>query len=295
MIPDTAGASAGTPAAGTSTASGRLPDGDPAGLIAAAATALAGISGTAREDGMDTAAALAAITAARELAAGLEHGELAFIDAARSGGATWSRIAIAMGARSRQTAQKRHADLARRHRCPPAVDITAPGGPVQKETGHDDRPAAGNPPARARARNPAPDRGNGPPAGPDVPAPAADASIPPARTARSQRKQPLPAITEEIIREGTHKLARAPDHRETRSWHVIVSGTRVGLVRPTWRGERGRPGWEAAGHAGLTLPPAGTGRITSAGNARTRDAAAASLLHALQRQQANERKHKRRR
>ncbi|HVB44853.1 MAG TPA: hypothetical protein VNF47_19410 [Streptosporangiaceae bacterium] len=244
---------------------------------------------------MDTAAALAAITAARELAAGLEHGELAFIDAARSGGATWSQIASAMGARNRQTAQKRHADLARRRTCPPAVDIPAPAGPFQQETGHDDGPAAGDSPARAWARNPTPDSGNGLPAAPDVPPPAADAGIAPTRTARSQQKQCLPTITDEIIREGIYELARAPDHRETRSWHVIVSGTRVGLVRPTWRGERGRPGWEAADNAGVTLPPAGIGRITSAGNARTRDAAAVSLLHALQRQQANESKHKRRR
>jgi hypothetical protein len=34
------------------------------------------------------------------------------IEAARDGGATWSRIATAMDARNRQTAQKRHADLA---------------------------------------------------------------------------------------------------------------------------------------------------------------------------------------
>jgi Luciferase-like monooxygenase len=45
-------------------------------------------------------------------AAELERSELALIEAARDGGATWSRIATAMDARNRQTAQKRHADLA---------------------------------------------------------------------------------------------------------------------------------------------------------------------------------------
>ncbi len=96
MPPDSATANARTRAASTSTTGGRQPDGehpghqdkDPAASLTAAATALAGISGTAREDGMDTAAALAAITAARKLAAELEHGELAFIEAARGGGAT---------------------------------------------------------------------------------------------------------------------------------------------------------------------------------------------------------------
>ena len=46
------------------------------------------------------------------LAAELERSELALIEAARDGGATWSRTATAMDARNQQTAQKRHADLA---------------------------------------------------------------------------------------------------------------------------------------------------------------------------------------
>jgi hypothetical protein len=293
MTTDIARANAGTPAASTSTNGGRHPDGQrpgprdngPAGTLATATAALAAISGMALKGAMDTAGALAAITAARELAAGLEHGELAFIDAARADGATWSQIAAAMGARNRQTAQKRHADLERRCPRPPAAGIPAPAALVQQEAGHDDGPAAQDPPARARARK----------AAPDVPPPAADASSPPTRTARSQRKQSVPTITDEIIREGIYELVRAPEHRETRTWHVLVSGTRVGLIRPTWRGERGRPGWEAADNTGLTLPAAGIGRITSGGNARTRDAAAVSLLHALQHQQANERRNKRRR
>jgi hypothetical protein len=301
MLPHTADANAGTRAASTSTISGHLPDGDPghqaddpAGLIASAAAALASISSTAREGGTDTATALAAITAARELAAELEHGELALIEAARGSGATWSQIAAAMGARNRQTAQKRHADLARRCPRPPSVDTPPPPEPRQRETGHDDRPASTsgprNSPAPARAGNTAPDRGKDRPRAATGQAPAS--SAPPGR---SQRKQALPTITNAIITESQYELVRAPGYRETRTWHVMVADTRVGMVRPTWRGERNHPGWEAADNAGLALPPTGIGRITTAGNARTRDAAAVSLLHALQRQQENNRKRKPRR
>jgi hypothetical protein len=262
--------------------------------LAAASAALASVGDTARQGGMGTSAALAAITAARNLAAELEHDELAFIDAARSDGATWSQIAAAMGARNRQTAQKRRADLERRCPRPPSVDIPAPAGPVREKTGHGDGPSPGDLAARAPVRKPTPASGNGRPAAPAAPAAQApaDTSAPPVRAATSQRKQSLPVISNEIIREGTYELVRAPEHRETRTWHVLVAGTRIGLVRPTWRGERGRPGWEAADNTGLALPAAGIGRITSGGNARTRDAAAVSLLHALQRQQANERKRK---
>ena len=95
-----------------------------------------------------------------------------------------------------------------------------------------------------------------------------------------------------IIAESQYKLVRAPDHDESRAWHVLVGGKRAGLVRPTWRGERSRPGWEPVDNTGLALPATGIGRTTPAGHARTRDAAAISLLRALQRQQENERKHK---
>jgi len=95
-----------------------------------------------------------------------------------------------------------------------------------------------------------------------------------------------------IIAEGQYELVRAPDYHETRAWHVLVSGKRAGQVRPTWRGERSRPGWEPAGNAGLALPATGICRTTPAGHARTRDAAAVSLLRALQSQQENERKRK---
>ena len=307
MPPDSATANARTPAASTSTTGGRQPGGenpghqgkDTAGALAAATT-LAGISGTAREGSMDAAAALAAITAARKLAAGLEHGELAFIEAARDGGATWSQIAAAMGARNRQTAQKRHADLARRCPRPPSVDRPAPPESWRQETGHDDRPAsssgpgAGNFPGPARAGKPSKAQEEDRPPSPAVPSPAAPdtASSSPAPPARSQRKQFLPTITSAIIGESRYELVRAPGHHETRAWHVLVDGTRVGLVRPTWRGERSRPGWEPVDNTGLALPATGIGRVTPAGNARTRDAAAVSLLRALQRQQENERTRK---
>jgi hypothetical protein len=51
------------------------------------------------------AAALASLSAARLLAAELERGELSLIEAARAGGASWSEISAALGARDRQTAQ----------------------------------------------------------------------------------------------------------------------------------------------------------------------------------------------
>ena len=105
----------------------------------------------------------------------------------------------------------------------------------------------------------------------------------------------MPTITSSIIAETQYKLVRAPGHHETRAWHVLVDGTRVGLVRPTWRGERSRPGWEPVDNTGLALPATGIGRVTTAGNARTRDAAAVSLLRALHRQQENEPKRKPRR
>jgi hypothetical protein len=77
--------------------------------LASVAETLAGLTAAARSGGLDDTAALSALAAARGLATELE---LALIEAARDGGATWSRIATAMDARNRQTAQKRHADLA---------------------------------------------------------------------------------------------------------------------------------------------------------------------------------------
>jgi hypothetical protein len=107
--------------------------------------------------------------------------------------------------------------------------------------------------------------------------------------AAARRRPAIPRITNAVIAEGRYQLVRAPDHAETRAWHVLIGGRRAGLVRPTWRGERSRPGWEPVDAAGTALPATGIGRVTAAGNARTRDAAAVSLLRALQRQQEKER------
>jgi hypothetical protein len=65
---------------------------------------------------------------------------------------------------------------------------------------------------------------------------------------------------------------------------VLVGGKRAGLVRPTWLGERGGPGWQPGTNDGTALAVTGTSRVTPAGNARARDAAV-SLLHALHRHQ----------
>ena len=119
-----------------------------------------------------------------------------------------------------------------------------------------------------------------------VPGARRDAGLP----AAPQRRSVVPRITDAIIAEGRYQLVQAPDHAETHAWHVLVGGRLVGLVRPTWRGERSRPGWEPVDTAGTALPATGIGRVTSAGNARTHDAAAVSLLRALQRQQKQERR-----
>ena len=173
-----------------------------------------------------------------------------------------------MGARNRQTAQKRHADLSRRYPRPPAVDTTPPETPGQPGA----RDEAGRL-HRAEARGTCQDAG---------PAPRAALAEPSA----------TPKITPGIIGEGRYELVKAPDHAESRAWHVLVGGQRAGLVRPTWRGERSRHGWEAVDNAGTSLPATGIGRVTAGGNARTRDAAAVSLLRTLQRHQENERKRK---
>jgi hypothetical protein len=86
---------------------------------------LAGLSGSAPA-GAGIAAVLDRLGVARSLAE-IEHAELELIEAARDGGATWAQIAAALGARNRQTAQKRHADLSRRLPRPPAVDIDQSG------------------------------------------------------------------------------------------------------------------------------------------------------------------------
>ena len=250
--------------------------------LASVAETLAGLTAAARAGGLDDTAALTALAAARRIAAELEDSELALIEAARDGGATWIRIAAALGVRNRQTAQKRHADLARRCPRPPSVDTPAvQPGPQAPDARHD---GSSLPEAKAlvsdgalpKSTIQADDHARLPPA--------------PARPATARRRPAIPRITGAIIAEGLYELVRAPDHAETRAWHVLVGGRLAGLVRPTWRGERSRPGWEPVDTAGIALPATGIGRTTPAGNARTRDAAAVTLLRAIQRQQEHERR-----
>ena len=118
-----------------------------AGELASAAETLAGLTAAALGGGLDGTAALTSLTAARLLAAELERSELAFIEAARDGGATWSQIAAAMGTRNRQSAQKRHADLTRRRPRPPIAD-TRPRAPEKDEAPAETWPL---PPAEATA------------------------------------------------------------------------------------------------------------------------------------------------
>jgi len=281
--------------AGASTISGHAGKGQPGtGELAQAAEALAELTPAA----LGGTAALASLGAVRRLAAELERGELALIEAARDNGATWSQISAALGTRNRQTAQKRHADLARRCSRPPSADIPqaqpAPGPPAagpgsqQPETGQpegEDAPANdGQLPGQIQLPL-------GPAADPR-PAPAAAPSQPPSRLAKPRRRTSVPEITNEVIAECLYGLVRAPDYAETRTWLVLVGGRAAGRVRPTWHGERSRQAWEPVDLAGLPLPVKGTGRVTPAGNARTRDAAAVSLLHALQNQQQEDKKGK---
>ncbi len=226
----------------------------------------------------DAATPLAGLAAARAAAACIERAELVLIQAARDGGATWQQIAAALGIKTRTGAQKRHADLSRRWPRPPAEDIVPQTPPPRRPDPAQPAPA----PAAASARDSA---------GPAAPRPAFPA---PAHAARKPgtgtRHPPDPKITPAIIGNGQYDIVKAPGHAESRAWHVLVAGQRAGLVRPTWRGERSRPGWEAITNAGMALPATGTGRITAAGNARTRDAAAVSLLSTLLREQENQRR-----
>jgi hypothetical protein len=255
-------------------------------VLASVAEALAGLTAAARGGSLDDTAALAALAATRTLAAELERSELALIEAARDNGATWTRIAVALGARNRQTAQKRRADLARRCPRPPSVDTPRPQAPDPRHHGSLTE-ALVNESAlpKSTTRPPhAPADGSDP-----VPHAREHARLPPAAQPPARRRPAVPGITSAIIAEGRYELVRAPDHAETRAWHVLVGGRLAGLIRPTWRGERSRPGWEPVDAVGTALPATGIGRTTPAGNARTRDAAAVSLLRALQRQQEQER------
>lgn len=201
--------------------SGKLPGHQVRGaadLLADTTETLAGLIGAARCGGLDTAAALASLTAARHLAADLELGELALIEAARDSGATWSQVAAAMGARNRQTAQKRHAGLSRRYPRPPSVDTAPPQTPCPPEDRHHDGHLH-----RAKATSTCGDAG---------PAPRAALAAP---SATGGKPQATPKITARIIGESRYELIKAPDHAESRAWHVLAGGQRAGLVRPTWQ------------------------------------------------------------
>ena len=89
---------------------------------------------------------------------------------------------------------------------------------------------------------------------------AGHARLPPlaAQSTAARRRPAVPRITSAFIAEGRYELVRAPDHAETRAWHVLVGGRLAGLVRPTWRGERSRPGWEPVDTAGTALPATGS-------------------------------------
>ena len=144
-----------------------------------------------------------------------------------------------MGARNRQTAQKRRADLARRHTRPPEAGAR-PAEPGQDEN---QQPQPARPPAPRQAV----------PQPPAAPAPAGG-------NGRREKKVTTPRITPQVVAEGLYELVKAPDHAETRAWHVLAGGRKAGLVRPTWRGERARPGWEGIDVAGVAVPAIGTGR-----------------------------------
>ncbi|MGH3181482.1 MAG: hypothetical protein ACRDOH_32470 [Streptosporangiaceae bacterium] len=292
------------------------------GELDRAAETLDGLTTAALEGGLDGTASLVSLSAARRLAAELDRVELALIEAARDSGATWGQVAAAMGASNRQTAQKRHADLARRHPRPPTVDIPRPapqpGEDSTSRTPHDPAPSvrdcqktaiypqqeatsgptpsvpgagrdgAGRDGAPGITRDPAPPARRETKSAVKVPRDRSDSRPAPAAPGTG-RRQVTPRITSQIIVEGRYQLVKAPDHAETRTWHVLVSGKKAGMVRPTWRGERSKPGWESIDNTGLALPATSIGRTTAAGNARTRDAAAVSLLQALLRQQEHER------
>jgi hypothetical protein len=134
---------------------------------------LADAVGTAEAGGLDATGSLAALILARASADGLERAELTLMDAARADGATWQQIAAAMGARGRSGAQKRHADLSRRHPRPQPAAVSRPAPEQQPGPGV----------ARPRADAvPAPQEATAPPPGPEhqdeAPAARRDARLP---------------------------------------------------------------------------------------------------------------------
>jgi hypothetical protein len=250
--------------------------------LASVAETLAGLTAAARAGGLDDTAALTALAAARRIAAELEDSELALIEAARDGGATWTRIAAALGVRNRQTAQKRHADRARRCPRPPSVDTP---GSTTRTAGPGRQVRRQQPPrsksAGERGRSSEEHDPGGRPCQAAASARAArhgqEAAGHPEDHRRHHRRGPLRARPG--LRPRRDPCLARPGRRQAR-----------GTGPPTWRGERSRPGWEPVETTGIALPATGIGRTTPAGNARTRDAAAVSLLRAIQRQQEHERR-----
>ena len=49
----------------------------------------------------------------------------------------------------------------------------------------------------------------------------------PARAPTAGRRAAVPKITAAVIAEGRYELVKAPDHAETRAWHVLVGGKRA--------------------------------------------------------------------
>ena len=64
-------------------------------------------------------------------------------------------------------------------------------------------------------------------------------------------RRAIPRITDAIIAVGLYELVRAPDHAETRAWHVLVGGSLAGLVRPAPPGA----GSAAAPAGSQSIPP----------------------------------------
>ena len=218
--------------------------------LASVTEALTALTATARGGGLDDTAALTALAAARRLAAEFERQRAGPHRGgpgrqARPGPGSPPRWAQATGRPPRSAtptspaaARVHHQWTHRRQRLNPAhprpapVPRTIPGPTGSRET------------KSAAEVSPGP---RGPQAG----------AHPRASGHRRPQRPAVPRITGAVIAEGRYELVRAPDHAETRAWHVLVGGRRAGLVRPTWRGERSRPGWEAVGDAAPALPTAG--------------------------------------
>ena len=185
------------------------------GRIPAVAEAVASLAASARSGEMDGGTALAALTAVRALAAEMERCELALMDALRDAGVSWGQVAAAMGAARRQTAQKRHADLAARHPAPASGDAA---------------PAAGEP-------------ATPPPALPGADGDAGESPGPRTDAERSamMRHRPVPGLG----KEWTYALPSESSSDAILWWNRT---TRAGGARQAWP----RKGWEPTGKVSWT-------------------------------------------